>query len=155
MKHKSLPVFASVWVLILGFAMFLVRPAQAQVPNPPVIASLTPDTGSSSTDGITSANTLLLNGTAEAGSTVTVTQVGTGVIGSTPADGSGNWSFDYTGTTLADGSYTFTATATDVNGTSASSATFVATVDTVAPTVVSSNRQNPNTVGVAVGANVT
>ena len=41
------------------------------------------------------------------------TRVGTGVIGTTTADGNGNWSFDYTGTPLTAGSYSFTATAKD------------------------------------------
>src|SRR5207248_2439002 len=92
------------------------------------------DSGSSSTDHITSDTTLILSGTAEANSTVTLTRVGTGVIGTTTADGSGNWSFDYTGTSLAEGSYSFTATATDAAGnTSGSSATFGVTIDTTAP----------------------
>jgi len=55
-------------------------------------------------------------GTAQAGSTVTVTQAGAGAIGSITTDVSGNWGFDYTGTTLAAGSYTFTATATTAAG---------------------------------------
>lgn len=33
--------------------------------------------------------------------------------GITTADGSDNWKLDYTGTTIAAGSYSFTATATD------------------------------------------
>ncbi len=58
-------------------------------------------TGSSSTDQITSDQTLALSGTAEIGSLVTITRVGVGIIGTATADGSGNWSFDYSGTTLA------------------------------------------------------
>src|SRR5205814_2816501 len=50
------------------------------------------------------------------------------------ANGSGAWSFDYTGTTLAQGNYTFTATATDTAGNvSPVSGTFAVTVDTAAP----------------------
>src|SRR5205823_6335871 len=83
-------------------------------PAAPVITSVVSDTGSSSSDAITNDQTLVLNGTAEANSTVTLSRSGAGVIGTTTTNGSGNWSFDYTGTTLAAGAYTFTATATDV-----------------------------------------
>src|SRR5207237_3833617 len=73
-------------------------------PVNPVITSITTDTGSSSTDGITSDKTLVINGTAEANSVVTVRQ-GVSVIGTTITNGSGNWSYDYTGISLADGAY--------------------------------------------------
>ncbi len=107
-------------------------------PNAPVIGGITTDTGVSSADGITSDNTLSISGTAEANSAVAVTLVGTGVLGTVSADGSGNWTFDYTGTPLADDSYDFTATATDIAGnTSAASTTFVAEVDTAAPVLQS------------------
>src|SRR5439155_6032868 len=100
-------------------------------PAAPLFTSITTDTGSSSTDRITSDQTLFLNGTAEANSTVTVTRAGTGIIGSTPANPSGGWSFNYTGTTLADGAYSFTAVATDGAGnTGPASAAFAVTVDT-------------------------
>src|SRR5205085_1078395 len=103
-------------------------------PAAPAITGIVNDTGSSSTDAITSDPTLLILGTAEANSIVTVTRAGTGVIGTANANGSGNWNFDYTGTTLVAGSYSFTATATDVAGNvSASSAAFAVTVDTSAP----------------------
>jgi RHS repeat-associated protein len=103
---------------------------------PPVITGISPDTGTSATDNLTSATQLTLLGTAPAGSTVTLSRPGLGVIGSASADPStGAWSFNYTGTTLTDGTYAFTATATVAGVTSASSATFLATVDTTAPTV--------------------
>jgi hypothetical protein len=99
-------------------------------PTAPTITGITSDSGTSSSDGITSDPTLVLNGTAEANSTVSVTLIGTGVIGTT-ADASGNWSYDYTATSLADGSYSFTASATDAAGnTSPASATFAVTIDT-------------------------
>src|SRR5439155_1877694 len=104
-------------------------------PGLPSFTGITTDTGSSSSDRITSDTTLVLNGTAEANSTVTVTRVGPGVIGSATANGSGIWSFDYTAMNLADGTYTFTATATDAAGnTSSASANFVVTIDTLVPT---------------------
>src|SRR5205814_1323175 len=49
-------------------------------------------------------------------------------------NGAGAWSFDYTGTTLAEGSYTFTATATDAAGNaSGASASLGVTVDITPP----------------------
>lgn len=103
-------------------------------PAAPVFASISPDTGSSASDFITTATGLTFNGTAEASSTVTLTRVGVGVIGTATANGSGVWSFDYTGTTLAVGDHSFTATATDAAGNvSVPSSTLLATVDTGAP----------------------
>ncbi|PTY02109.1 hypothetical protein DB347_24620 [Opitutaceae bacterium EW11] len=106
-------------------------------PAAPAFTGITNDTGTSSTDGITSDQTLVFHGTAEANSTVTVIRVGSGTIGTTTADGSGVWSFDYTGTTLASGDYTFRATAADAAGnTSASSTDFFVTVDANQPSPV-------------------
>ena len=98
------------------------------------ILTVTTDSGVSATDRITNDNTLVLGGTADAGNTVTVSKVGVGVIGTTPADGTGAWSFDYSGTSLADGSHFFTATADDGLGhTSGAMPPFQVYVDTVAP----------------------
>lgn len=99
-------------------------------PATPVFTGVAGDTGASSSDNITSDTTLVLNGTAEAGSTVTVTRVSTGVLGTAVANGLGVWSFDYTGTTLGAGDHSFTATATDSAGNvSAVSGAFIVTVD--------------------------
>ena len=50
------------------------------------------------------------------------------------ANGAGTWSFDHTGTTLADATYVVTAQATDTAGNvGALSAGFNATVDTGVP----------------------
>src|SRR5262249_6317587 len=54
--------------------------------QPPVITSISTDTGAASTDGITTDQTLSLSGTALAGSTVKVYRQGT-YLGSTTADG--------------------------------------------------------------------
>ncbi|AUM11349.1 Ig-like domain-containing protein [Ketobacter alkanivorans] len=105
-------------------------------PAAPAVTAITTDTGTAG-DGITSDNTLAISGTAEANATVEVF-VDAGSIGTTTADGSGNWSYDHTGTTLADGSYAITATATDTSGNaSAASSAFNITVDTGAPGVPS------------------
>ncbi|RLT88907.1 MAG: hemagglutinin [Ketobacter sp. GenoA1] len=101
-------------------------------PSAPTVAAITDDTGTAS-DGITSDNQLIITGTAEANASVEVF-IDAGSIGTTTADGSGNWSFDHTGTTLADGSYAITAAATDASGnTSAASSALNITVDTAAP----------------------
>jgi len=83
-------------------------------PAAPMITEVTDDTGTAG-DGITSDNTLILSGTAEGNSTVTVYRDGSS-IGATTADDSGSWIFDYTGTSLADGRYSFTAVAADAAG---------------------------------------
>lgn len=73
------------------------------------------------------------SGTAEANATVSV-YLDAALIGTTTADGAGAWSFDYTGTTLAAGSYNVTATATDAAGNvSGLSAALPVLIDTTAP----------------------
>jgi hypothetical protein len=109
----------------------------------PAITAITDDTGSSATDGITSDNTLVIRGTATAGHTITVKTLGGATLGTTTADGAGQWSLDHTATALADGSYVFTASATNGAGASPSSPGFTVKVDTLAPAVTSVNRQNP------------
>ncbi|MDO6789258.1 Ig-like domain-containing protein, partial [Cobetia marina] len=73
-----------------------------------------------------------LTGSAEIGSTVTVTHNGE-VIGTSTADSNGTWSFT-PGTEFADGDHVFSVTATDAAGNeSAPSADFTLTVDTTTP----------------------
>ncbi|MDH2375532.1 Ig-like domain-containing protein, partial [Cobetia sp. 3AK] len=73
-----------------------------------------------------------LTGSAEIGSTVTVTHNGE-VIGTSTADSNGTWSFT-PGTEFADGEHVFSVTATDEAGNvSAPSGEFTLTVDTTAP----------------------
>src|SRR5262249_52380198 len=100
-------------------------------PNAPTISSITPDTGTSSSDHITSATTLTLSGTAEGSSTVSVFD-GSALLGTTVAAGGGAWTFSTTvaGNTTHD----FTAKATDVAGnTGSASADFFVTVDNSLP----------------------
>jgi len=91
------------------------------------------DLGTSSTDNLTSATTLVLNGSgAEAGAAVTVYTGGSTSVGTATADGSGNWSV--TTSTLAAGAYTLTAKQVDVAGNaSAAGPGLSVTVDTKAP----------------------
>ena len=99
----------------------------------PGITGISTDTGGSASDGITSDPTLLINGTSEPGMTITIYRGGV-LAGTTSANGSGNWTFDYTGTSLGDGSYSFTATAGDgLGNTTAASAPYAVTIDTAAP----------------------
>jgi hypothetical protein len=82
-------------------------------PAAPVFTAISSDTGSSATDQLTTAQNLTLSGTAAPGATVTVSRAGVGVLGSVTANGTtGAWSYDYSATTLAEGTYAFTATAT-------------------------------------------
>ena len=100
------------------------------VPAAPVITAVSPDTGVAG-DAITAANILTLAGLAEANSTVTVYD-GATLLGTTAANGSGAWT--YITKALADGLQIFTATATDVAGTtSASSSLIGVVVDTTPP----------------------
>jgi Bacterial Ig-like domain/Calx-beta domain len=84
-------------------------------PSPPTISGIAPDTGASSTDGLTNASAITISGTAEAGSKVAIfdgaTPAGTATAGST-----GSWTVSIGGP-LADGStHPYTAQATDVAG---------------------------------------
>jgi large repetitive protein len=105
-------------------------------PITPAVTTISEDSGIS--DQITNDRTLILGGTAEAGSTVELRQAEI-VIGTAIADGSGNWLFDYTGTPLTDGIYQFTAALTDAVGNVATSAALAVTIDATAPTVTLSS----------------
>jgi hypothetical protein len=96
------------------------------------------DTGGSATDDITSDTTPTLTGAAEAGAIVTITD-GTTVLGTATADNTGAWSF--TPASLADGSHSLTAVATDVAGNVSSPVSLAVTVDTsvAAPTIALAN----------------
>ncbi|WP_461331569.1 beta strand repeat-containing protein [Bradyrhizobium huanghuaihaiense] len=109
----------------------------------PVITGFTTDTGTVG-DHITSDTSLTINGTAEANSTVTVFQNGVS-IGTTTADGLGNWSKVDSNVLVNGTTYQFTARQTDVAGNvSGLSASYAATIDTTAPSVSSIVFQNPN-----------
>ncbi|MBG4510374.1 BapA prefix-like domain-containing protein, partial [Pseudomonas aeruginosa] len=95
--------------------------------SPP--ATVTVDSSAPPAPVINPSNGVVISGTAEAGTTVTLTDAGGNPIGQVTADGSGNWSFT-PGTPLANGTVV-NATASDPTGnTSAPAST---TVDAVAP----------------------
>ena len=119
--------------------------------TPPVFISIQNDSGASNADRITNDPTLNLLGTATPSAIVSVTRQGAGVIGTATANAAGAWTFNYTGTTLLSGDYTFTATA-ETGGTSSPVSTpFAVKVDTVAPAIDTIARFNPATPSTSVG----
>ena len=111
------------------------------VGSPPNILGISPDNGTSNSDGITNVNQIKISGVAPDSETITVYNNGT-AIGTTVADVNGNWTFDNTGTALADGTYIFTATATDPNGdVSALSLPYGVTIDTTPPSAAGHRRR--------------
>ena len=101
-------------------------------PVAPSITAFSVDSGTAG-DHVTNDRTLTLSGTAgAAGNTVEIFQDGAS-IGTTVADAGGNWSLADT-TSLADGTYRFTARATDAAGNQGPlSAAFQVTIDATAP----------------------
>ncbi|MFM0142933.1 Ig-like domain-containing protein [Paraburkholderia sp. RL18-085-BIA-A] len=113
-------------------------------PSTPAAAAMTAgtDSGSSSSDAITSNTTPVFIGTSEANATVKLYDTdGTTVLGTATADGSGNWNI--TSSTLSAGSHTLTVKQTDAAGNvSAASNGLAVVIDTsaaapVAPTLAS------------------
>lgn len=99
--------------------------------TPDLVASS--DTGVSSTDDLTQDATFTLTGTAEANATIELTSDLDGSLGSTVADGSGNWTFT-PGSAVSEGVHSITATATDLaDNTGPASAALSVTVDTTVP----------------------
>jgi hypothetical protein len=93
------------------------------LPAVPLTGSLSPasDSGASASDGITNIATPTFSGSSAPGATVQLyaarSSSGAKLAAQTVADQQGNWSI--TSNHLADGSYTFTATATAPDGTAA------------------------------------
>ena len=106
---------------------------------PTVDLSSDSDTGSSSTDNITNDNTPTLTGTAEANATVTLYDTDdTTSLGTTTADGSGNWTI--TSSALSAGTHTLTTKVTDAAGNvSLASSGLTITIDTAGPILSSSS----------------
>ena len=130
-------------------------PSPTPAPTAPKISSFSNDSGVAG-DGITNDNTLTLNGTAAANTTVKVFD-GATQIGTATANASGAWS--YTTTALADGAHSLTAKVTDASGqTSAASAALAVKIDTAAPnapTMTSSSAAAAAAKGTATANTVT
>ena len=101
-------------------------------PSVPDLAAAS-DTGESSTDQVTNETTPTLTGTVAPGETATVISSTDGVLGTTTADGSGDWSFTPP-SPLSAGTHSLTATVTDTAGNTIESSPLDVTVDTTAPT---------------------
>jgi len=120
-------------------------------PGTPAIASFSSDSGTVG-DGITNDKTLLLSGTAAAGSIVSVYD-GATLLGSALASGSGAWT--YTTGVLADGAHSFTTRASDAAGNVSAASTAVGvTVDTSAPNAPTISASTIGSLG-SSGATVT
>lgn len=105
-------------------------------PLAPAITSVTDDVaplvGTVNNGKSTNDTQPTINGTGEAGATITVYDNGV-AIGTTVVNGSGNWSFTPSGT-LGEGGHTFTARATDAAGNQGvDSNGYQITIDTAAP----------------------
>jgi rhamnogalacturonan endolyase len=107
----------------------------------PAIVSAVGDTGTYANGATTSDRVFSFHGTAGAGDTVTLTRLGIGPIGTTAADGSGNWTFDYTTVSLPDGANSFYATGSNVSGTGPSSPVF--TLNLAGPPRIAITRETP------------
>ena len=82
--------------------------------------------------GLTNDGTPLFSGRGDAGSIITLTDQNGTLLGSTTVNGEGEWQFT-PATALADGSYIFSATASDTLGNVSAPVTFSAIVDTTPP----------------------
>jgi hypothetical protein len=111
-------------------------------PPAPNFVGFSPESGVPG-DRITNQSEVAFTGTAEAGSMVTV-RGGDVVLGTVPADTSGNWSFATAA--LPDGGHSLSATATDAAGnTGPPSASLEVIVDTTPPLVALSTLKSDNT----------
>ena len=128
----------------LNFTVDTLAPALTDV-------SATSDNGTILTpiaaNGATSDATPTLQGTAEAGSTVTISDNGT-VLGTVIVGSDGRWSFSTS--TLGEGSHTLSITAADAAGNVSPATTLTFTVDTLAPNAAS-NLQLTDNVGDSQG----
>ncbi|MDB5388747.1 MAG: hypothetical protein JWM11_4393 [Planctomycetaceae bacterium] len=97
-----------------------------QSPNAPTFA---PISGTTAPNGTFTTKPTLLSGSTDASNLITIYDNGA-VIGTTTADGSGNWSYNFSGG-LADGTHRLTVTSTDQAGnTGVPSSAQTVTVDT-------------------------
>ncbi|CAN7518314.1 Ig-like domain-containing protein [Phenylobacterium sp. LjRoot219] len=113
---------------------YVINTAAPAAPATPDLSAAS-DTGASSTDNLTSDVTPVFTGTSEANAAVSLFDTdGTTVLGTTTADGSGNWSI--TSSALAYGQHTVSVAATDLAGnTSAPSAGLEVTIQAASPPV--------------------
>ncbi|MGF7178173.1 Ig-like domain-containing protein [Azospirillum doebereinerae] len=123
----------------------IVLSVDLSTPQPSLLMAVASDSGVSNSDRITNHQILPLSGTAEAGSTI-VLYDGPTAFGTVQADSLGAWSL--LSPSLAPGSHSLTAEATDRAGNRATSAALVVTIDLVAA-VPSLNLSTASDTGVA------
>lgn len=107
-----------------------IQSSSPAAPSTPDMKAIS-DSGSSNNDNITNDNTPDFTGTAEPDSTISLKSSVEGVVGSTTADGSGDWTI--TSSTLSSGSHNIFATATNGGVTSPDSDTLPITIDIAQP----------------------
>ena len=115
----------------------------------PIITSAIGDTGTYASGATTSDRVFYFAGTADPGISVALTRIGVGTIGTTVADDSGNWFFDYTSVSLPDGQNSFYATA--ISGSSSSASSPVFTLNCQGAPRVAIVRQDPTAQTITAG----
>ena len=75
----------------------------------PVITGVSRASAITSGAATTSDTSVVVYGTGQPGATLTISRQGVGTVGTVIVGGDGTWRFDYTGTVLSAGSYSFTA----------------------------------------------
>ncbi|WP_373365741.1 BapA/Bap/LapF family large adhesin [Citrobacter braakii] len=126
-----------------GFSVVVDTTAPTQPSISSIIDDVGPNTGAIGANQPTNDARPTLNGTTEANARVDIYDNGSFVI-SVTADGSGNWSYTPT-TALAQGTHSFTITATDSAGnTSGISSAAAIVVDTVSPGIPTGLAVNAN-----------
>jgi hypothetical protein len=149
----TLPGFSSGNSLAETSALVIDTTAPATPSAPDLVAAS--DSGSSNSDNRTSDTTPTFTGTADANVTVTLYDTdGSTVLGSTTADGSGNWSI--TSSSLANGPHDVTAKTSDAAGNrSAASSALTVTIDTQRPTATLVLADTALRIGETTGLTVT
>jgi hypothetical protein len=118
---------------------------ESQAPPAPIVTGVSPQTGTSAS--VTEAHNLIISGTTQAGNLVVVLVNG-GYVGATMAGSNGTWSFNNSGMTLSNGSYTINAIVADPAGVvSPTSAPFTATIETVTSPVIAGASLTTTTTG--------
>ena len=103
-------------------------------PVVPVIDFLSEDTGTSTTDFVTSDARPTIHGTSEPDATVTISEPSLGQLGVIVTDRDGQWMLDLASSPLSDGDYRLAATSRDAAGNASDVAEPITiTIDTVAP----------------------
>jgi len=134
-----------------GSFTIIIDTTPPNIPSIPDMTSVT-DTGLSNTNNITNDTTPVFTGSAEAGSTVTLSSSVSGTIGTATADAGGGWSI--TSAPLSEGSQTITAAATDAAGNqSSASGGLTVTIDTSTPSASVAVSANPTAGGTVTGGN--